>query len=163
MPCVAIDLFCGIGGLTKGLSLAGIDVVAGFDNDESCRFAYETNNNAEFFCEDVTNITGQSIVDLYPGNCIKALVGCAPCQPFSRYSSRYRKKGHTDNKWKLLYSFERLIQETLPEIVSMENVPNLIHEKVFEDFVRTLRANNYYVDYQIVYCPDYGVPLDTTF
>ena len=25
MPCMAIDLFCGIGGLTKGLSLAGID------------------------------------------------------------------------------------------------------------------------------------------
>lgn len=158
MPCVAIDLFCGIGGLTKGLSLAGIDVVAGFDNDESCRFAYEANNNAEFFCEDVTNITGRNIVNLYPENCIRALVGCAPCQPFSRYSSRYRKKGHTDNKWKLLYSFERLIQETLPEIVSMENVPNLIHEKVFEDFVRTLRTNNYYVDYQIVYCPDYGVP-----
>ena len=158
MPCVAIDLFCGIGGLTKGLSLAGIDVVAGFDNDESCRFAYEANNNAEFFCEDVTNINGQNIMNLYPDNCIKALVGCAPCQPFSRYSSRYRKKGHTENKWKLLYSFERLIQETLPEIVSMENVPNLIHEKVFEDFVRTLRTNNYYVDYQIVYCPDYGVP-----
>lgn len=50
------------------------------------------------------------------------------------------------------------MQETLPEIVSMENVPNLIHEKVFKDFVRTLRANNYYVEYQIVYCPDYGVP-----
>ena len=158
MPCVVIDLFCGIGGLTKGLSLAGIDVVAGFDNDESCRFAYEANNNAEFFCEDVTNINGQNIMNLYPENCIKALVGCAPCQPFSRYSSRYRKKGHTDNKWKLLYSFERLVQETLPEIVSMENVPNLIHEKVFMDFVRTLRANNYYVGYQIVYCPDYGVP-----
>lgn len=27
MPCMAIDLFCGIGGLTKGLSLAGIDMV----------------------------------------------------------------------------------------------------------------------------------------
>ena len=39
MPCAAIDLFCGIGGLTKGLSLAGINVIAGFDNDESCRFA----------------------------------------------------------------------------------------------------------------------------
>lgn len=26
MPCMAIDLFCGIGGLTKGLSLAGIDL-----------------------------------------------------------------------------------------------------------------------------------------
>ena len=49
MPCVAVDLFCGIGGLTKGLSLAGIDVVAGFDIDSTCRFAYEENNHARFF------------------------------------------------------------------------------------------------------------------
>ena len=48
MPCMAIDLFCGIGGLTKGLSLAGIDVLAGFDIDESCQFAYEANNAADF-------------------------------------------------------------------------------------------------------------------
>ena len=41
MKNVALDLFCGIGGLTKGLSLAGINVVAGFDIDESCRFAKE--------------------------------------------------------------------------------------------------------------------------
>ena len=126
MPCVAIDLFCGIGGLTKGLSLAGIDVTAGFDIDESCRFAYEVNNNARFLCEDVTNIHAQTINQLYPENAKKVLVGCAPCQPFSRYSSRYRKEGHRDDKWRLLYSFERLVREVLPDIVSMENVPNLI-------------------------------------
>lgn len=158
MPCVAIDLFCGIGGLTKGLSLAGIDVVAGFDIDESCRFAYETNNNAEFICDDVTNIQGQWLNQIYPDNVTRVLVGCAPCQPFSRYSSRYRKGGHTDNKWRLLYSFERLVRECVPDIVSMENVPNLIHEEVFRDFVNALEGNGYYVDYNIVYCPDYGVP-----
>lgn len=40
----------------------------------------------------------------------------------------------------------------------MENVPNLIHEKVFTDFVDTLNKLKYFVDFQIVYCPDYGVP-----
>ena len=49
LPNAAIDLFCGIGGLTKGLSLAEIDVIAGFDNDSSCRFAYEENNDAVFY------------------------------------------------------------------------------------------------------------------
>ena len=48
MPSTAIDLFCGIGGLTKGLSLSGITVQAGIDIDDSCRFAYEKNNNAQF-------------------------------------------------------------------------------------------------------------------
>ena len=44
----AIDLFCGAGGLTCGMRQAGIDVVAGFDLDEKCKFAYENNNNAKF-------------------------------------------------------------------------------------------------------------------
>ena len=158
MPCVAIDLFCGIGGLTKGLSLAGVDVTAGFDIDESCRFAYEVNNNAVFIWEDVTNIQAQTINQLYPENTVRALVGCAPCQPFSRYSSRYRKEGHRDDKWRLLYSFERLVREVLPDIVSMENVPNLVNEEVFNDFVNTLEELDYFVDYGVVYCPDYGVP-----
>lgn len=35
MPNAVIDLFCGIGGLTKGLELAGLNVVAGIDIDET--------------------------------------------------------------------------------------------------------------------------------
>lgn len=158
MPCVAIDLFCGIGGLTYGLTLAGINVIAGFDIDNSCKFAYEANNNAVFFDEDVTNIQSKEINKLYPKNSIRILVGCAPCQPFSRYSSRYRKNGRKDNKWELLYSFSRLANECLPEIISMENVPNLRNEDVFNDFVTVLKKVGYYVTYQVVYCPDYGVP-----
>ncbi|WP_077612219.1 DNA cytosine methyltransferase [Clostridium sp. Marseille-P2415] len=158
MPCVAIDLFCGIGGLTKGLSLAGIDVVAGYDIDGSCRFAYEKNNKTRFINEDVTNIMASEINQLYPQDCIRALVGCAPCQPFSRYSSRYRKNGRIDDKWRLLYSFERLIRELMPDIVSMENVPNLVNEEVFNDFLHTLEEFGYFIDWNVVYCPDYGVP-----
>lgn len=37
----AIDLFCGVGGLTHGLQLAGVPVVAGFDVENSCKYAYE--------------------------------------------------------------------------------------------------------------------------
>jgi len=39
----AIDLFCGAGGLTRGLLDAGIPVVAGYDIAASCRYAYEHN------------------------------------------------------------------------------------------------------------------------
>lgn len=41
MPYAAIDLFCGVGGLTKGLEQAGINVVAGLDFEPSCQYAYE--------------------------------------------------------------------------------------------------------------------------
>jgi len=40
---VAIDLFCGAGGLTCGLIQSGLPVVAGYDVDESCQYAYEQN------------------------------------------------------------------------------------------------------------------------
>lgn len=158
MTACAIDLFCGIGGLTKGLTLAGINVVAGFDNDESCRFAYEENNDASFICKNVEDLLIEDLEQYYPKTCVRILVGCAPCQPFSRYSLRYRKNGQKDNKWSLLYSFQRLVTEAKPEIVSMENVPSLMKEKVFEDFKQNLEGLGYKVNITIAYCPDYGVP-----
>lgn len=158
MTCAAIDLFCGIGGLTKGLSLAGINVIAGYDIDENCRFAYEKNNNTQFFNEDITNISAEKVDRLYPKDSTRILVGCAPCQPFSRYSSKYRKNGRADDKWRLIYSFARLICDLRPEVVSMENVPDLVNEVVFSDFLQTLKKSGYYVNWNIVYCPDYGVP-----
>ena len=37
----AIDLFCGAGGLTFGMQESGVKVVAGLDNDASCKEIYE--------------------------------------------------------------------------------------------------------------------------
>lgn len=158
MLCTAIDLFCGIGGLTHGLERAGINVVAGYDIDASCRFSYEANNNSEFFAQDIANINPENLLSQYPKEGIRALVGCAPCQPFSKYSSKYRKEGHKDERWKLLYLFQNLVVECNPEIISIENVPNLCKERVFKDFVEALQKKGYYVNWSIVYCPDYGVP-----
>ena len=66
MPVSAVDLFCGVGGLTYGLQLAGIPVVAGFDIENSCRYAYEHNNNTMFILRDVTQITGNELSEYYP-------------------------------------------------------------------------------------------------
>lgn len=158
MKCAAVDLFCGIGGLTHGLQLAGIPVVAGFDIEKSCRFAYERNNNAHFVWRDVSDITGEELKQYYPHDSIKILVGCAPCQPFSTYSLRYNKFGKKDDKWRLLYYFANLVSEVLPEIVSMENVPQLNQEKVFCDFVTQLQKSGYHCNWRVVNCADYGVP-----
>lgn len=168
MPCSVVDLFCGVGGLTKGLELSGLNVVAGLDFDETCRYAYETNNNSSFLHRDVTTVTGNEIKALFPKGHIRILVGCAPCQPFSKLTKRYRKeekeKGRegdqwqNDNKWRLLYSFADIVRDTLPEVISMENVPELRNEPVFMDFVNALIGLGYHVSYQVVFCPDYGVP-----
>lgn len=156
-PIAAIDLFCGAGGLTHGLIKAGVNVVAGFDIEGACKYAYETNNKgASFFEKDVQKVTANEISSLYPKDHVRLLAGCAPCQPFSKYSQgRDVKK---DKKWPLLYAFSRLIDETLPELVTMENVPDVTRHKVYHDFVDHLTSLGYEVWAKKVYCPDYGMP-----
>lgn len=154
---VAVDLFCGVGGLTHGLQMAGIKVVAGIDNDESCKYAYEENNKSKFISKNITDFTGKELKKLYPKSSIKILVGCAPCQTFSQHTLK-NKNRHKDEKWRLLYEFLRLIKESKPDIISMENVPQLRKYKVFEDFVNGLTEEGYLVSYKIVNCPKYGIP-----
>lgn len=154
----ALDLFCGIGGLTHGVKEAGINVIAGIDIDSTCAYAYTENNKIPFIEKSIEDVTTEEINRLFSKDAIKVLMGCAPCQPFSRYSYRYNKNGYKDKKWKLLYEFQRLIVETKPDIVSMENVPRLSKEKVFDDFVSKLNELGYFVHWDIVNCAQYGTP-----
>ena len=151
-----IDLFCGIGGLTHGFVAEGFDVVAGIDNDASCKYAFEKNNNARFIEADAAVLSGEDITKLFPKDSIKILIGCAPCQPFSSYTNKLKEKNQ--KQWPLLNEFGRLIEEVQPEIVSMENVPSLGSKDIFKDFVDLLDRNNYHVTWGNVYCPDYGIP-----
>ena len=158
MSIKAVDLFCGVGGLTHGLQLAGLNVVAGIDIDASCKYSYEVNNNAKFIESDVSQIPSKIIKDYLDKSEVRVLVGCAPCQPFSKYTHRYRKEGRVGNKWKLLYAFADKICDVRPHIVSMENVPQLENDAVFYEFLQVLKDLGYYSSHSIVYCPDYGVP-----
>jgi len=154
-----IDLFCGIGGLSYGFKQENFDVLAGIDADPSCKFAFEENNASIFIDEKIENITADTINTLFKDKKVKILVGCAPCQPFSSYMFKDAEK--KDNKWNLLYEFSKLIQETEPDIISMENVPQLMNFKkapVLKDFIKSLEDMKYHVSYEIVYCPNYGIP-----
>ena len=159
-----VDLFCGIGGLTHGFIKERFAVSAGVDFDNTCSYAYKTNNDAKFVYQDVTLLTAEELTELFPKNKRKILVGCAPCQPFSIFNHKNNnnaEKQAEDNKWKLLYSFADLIEATQPEIVSMENVPQLRNfndGKVFNDFVEQLKNNDYKVSFDIYNAQDYGVP-----
>lgn len=159
MKINAVDLFCGVGGLTCGVQQAGINVVAGYDIDSRSQFAYEYNNNARFILKDVKEIDSKEISNLYPDDTdIKVLMGCAPCQPFSTYSHKYKNNKNTIQKMDLLDYFGQQIEYVQPEIVSMENVPQMKNERVFKDFLDILDKNHYKVDFKVVYAPEYGVP-----
>lgn len=159
MKISAIDLFCGIGGLSYGLQKAGISVLAGVDVDKSSEFAYTKNVKTDFILKDIEKLKGEDLNKKYwnKKNQIKILAGCAPCQPFSTHSNKIKNRKQT-GKWRLISQFKRLVSETKPEIVTMENVTNLANQPIFRNFVNFLKKEGYFVSYSNVYCPDYGIP-----
>ena len=52
-----VDLFCGVGGLSHGLKQGGLNIIAGFDIDKTCEYAYTHNNGAQFFDTDISKVT----------------------------------------------------------------------------------------------------------
>lgn len=154
---IAVDLFCGAGGMTYGLRKAGITVTAGIDVDEKCRYAFEANNDAVFIRKDIKDVRRSDIERFYSKNCVKILVGCAPCQPFSSHSNKLKNR-RNDAKWGLIREYGRLVRSVVPDIVSMENVPQVIEQDVFKDFVSILEHLNYSIYKKVVFCPRYGIP-----
>ena len=154
-----IDLFCGIGGLSYGLKSRGFDILAGYDMDQTCRYAYEINTQAAFNDRDIKTVSGKEISNQYGIGTIKVLVGCAPCQPFSSYAFKNKKKD--PDKYALLYEFGRLIRDVHPDIIAMENVTQILRftqKPVLHDFLDLLAELNFQYDVRQVYCPDYGIP-----
>jgi len=151
----AVDLFCGAGGLTYGLERAGIDVRLGVDIDPACEYPFSANNAGKFLLKSVEKLKAEEIERVFRKNVIRLLAGCAPCQTFSTYN---RKATPDDKRWWLLLRFARLVEEISPELVTMENVPRLQDQGVFEEFLAAIRNARYNVHIEIVNCEDYGVP-----
>lgn len=165
MRAHVVDLFCGVGGLSYGFAKEGFDVLAGIDSDETCAYAYEKNVGGKFISSDIRAMTDQQLAGVFPkdSKTPRILVGCAPCQPFSMYTGRYRKQGfRAEVQWKLLKDFLRAIRATNPAIVSMENVARVTKHEVFKEFVIELANLGYAVTYQLVRAHHYGVPQKRT-
>jgi site-specific DNA-cytosine methylase len=64
-PISAVDLFCGVGGLSYGLQQAGISVVAGVDVDTRCAYPFEQNIDAPFLEMDVRDLTAAHLKRLW--------------------------------------------------------------------------------------------------
>lgn len=151
----AVDLFCGVGGLTHGLVRSGVNVTAGVDLDPSCRYPYEANNDARFIERDVNDLTSAEILPYLNQGDFSLLAGCAPCQPFSTYSQSGRSKKRGQD-WQLVSNFGDLVADLQPDLVTMENVAQLASHSVFKRFLKSLRG--YYVHWSVVECTRIGVP-----
>ena len=83
---VAVDLFCGAGGLSYGMQKAGITIIGGIDIDPACKHPFEENVKANFYEYDVSDLTSDFVASLFNEGQTRILAGCAPCQPFSTYT-----------------------------------------------------------------------------
>ncbi|BBP01591.1 DNA cytosine methyltransferase [Sulfuriferula nivalis] len=154
----AVDLFCGAGGLTRGLEDAGVRVRAGFDIDPDCEFPYNANNSATFVLKSVTDLKAADITPWFTPGAVRLLAGCAPCQPFSTMANNSIKRDET--KWGMLGEFARLVREIQPELVTMENVPRVTNHAPYQQFISTLLELGYKVDARSLRCTDLGIPQD---
>ena len=168
---IALDLFCGVGGVTRGLLDAGIDVIGGFDIEPTAQKAYEENNqrpngeNVKYFLQSVTELKKKQIFDLVGTKSQRKkegkkflLAGCAPCQPFSLKNKNRGKK--EDERVTLITYFADLIRDTEPDFVFMENVAGLekFEPDNFKYFTDILDEKGYKWDKKIVNALHYGVP-----
>ncbi len=155
----AVDIFCGCGGMTRGLLDAGITVLLGVDLDARAKETYERNNlPSKFLHCDIRKIHGSDLlryVDRREWDYL-IMVACAPCQPFSPMR---KKPGHKQAR--LLSQFGRLVMEVLPDVVLVENVPwlgGIRGKRIWNRFVSQLRWLGYICDSRVVDAKDYGVP-----
>jgi len=158
---VALDFFCGAGGLSQGLRQAGVKVLAGIDNDPMLARTYEANHGrGSFLAEDVNDIDIDDLrerVGVRPDDVV-LYAACTPCQPFSTLN---QKRGLDDRK-ELLLRFGELVRKRPPDYVLVENVPGLknaygrdIHLRFLEDLEAAGLTHH---DGAMVDAADYGVP-----
>jgi Alw26I/Eco31I/Esp3I family type II restriction m6 adenine DNA methyltransferase len=172
-PCV--DLFCGAGGLSLGLELAGWEVIAAADFDKMALRTYALNRP----CEDVITsnraATYVSSADLaleearerlvveirtkLGGRELALLVGGPPCQGFSHAGWR----AEVDQRNDLAIAYMKLVEALAPRAVVLENVEGLLtfdRGRVVRDLVATLKELGYRTAATpwFLHAEAYGVP-----
>lgn len=184
---VAIDFFCGAGGMTNGLIGAGVHVLAGVDNEPLCEKTYRQNKNRngnrpEYLCKDIFPATpgypgGEQgeiisrVVELLAG--YKRQTGlrkirlifaiCAPCQPFTKITKIEMSEGRKfkrSNDSNLLLTTLGLIKALRPDAIICENVEGISKgpTSVLEHFERRMARMGYGFKAKIVNAAEFGVP-----
>lgn len=163
MNMTAIDLFCGAGGLSAGLEMAGFSVLAGVDLFEAAGETFEaTHPKATFIgkpIQDVTIDELMQITGLKRGE-LTILAGGPPCQAYSVYN---HQRGMHDARATLFREYLRVVEGLQPEWIVMENVMG-IYSIAGGAAVRAIKdelgALGYDVKEQVLKAEQFGVPQE---
>lgn len=156
-----IDLFCGCGGLSKGFSLAGYNIVGGIDFNEAAIKTFNKNFiNANGICCDLSAMSEDQIISMFNNiRDIDIIIGGPPCQGFSS-ANRYKIEGE-DPRNKLFFEFVKFVDIAQPKVVLIENVRGIItsnngyaKDRIYEIFEK----RGYTVNHRVLNAVDYGIP-----
>jgi DNA (cytosine-5)-methyltransferase 1 len=157
----AIDLFCGMGGLTEGLRLAGLRVVAAVDKLELATQAHRENHpEVRHYVGDLASMDPLRVagdVGLDVGD-LDLLAACPPCQGFSKV--RVRQSNTTsvyDPRNALVARFVYWVETLRPKAIMMENVPLLERDRRMKLAIARLRKAGYGLDWGVLDAADYAV------
>ncbi len=153
----AVDIFSGVGGMSIGAIMAGVDVKLAIDSDEMVAKTYAFNHPATTVIQaDIKSITELKTIN--PSS-IDILFGGPPCQGFSRSNLRTRNTENANN-W-LFKEFLRLATFWRPKWIVIENVKGLLETSkglFLREIVDSLKAISYKVEFKVLNAVNFGVP-----
>jgi DNA (cytosine-5)-methyltransferase 1 len=162
-----IELFAGVGGFRLGLRKANpefFEVVWGNQWEPSRKAqdafdCYVNNFNTGIHSnEDITKVPNETFVDLEPN----LIVGGFPCQDYSVARTLSGEKGIQGKKGVLFWEIKRVIENTQPKYVLLENVDRLLKSpssqrgRDFAVMLATFRDLDYTVEWRVINAADYG-------
>ena len=148
------DFFCGAGGLSLGLKAAGLRPVGGLDINRSASKTYRSNFGVKVLQRNAFKVDLKELVEEFD---VDMLVGCPPCQGFSRLRMS-KSQALNDPRNDLILVFAEAIKVFKPKYVLFENVPRVVRDSRFKKLLNTLEREEYFLSYTILNAADYGVP-----
>lgn len=158
-----LDLFCGCGGMSWGLSRRSFNILAGIDICDIALKTYMYNHKGSMAINvDLSTVEPLAILDMLsvPKDSIDVMVGGPPCQGFSKNvpaSWRFLE----DPRNQLYKTYLKYVEVLYPKIVIIENVAELYNAfdgSIREEILTILRSIGYAVKVKIIDMSLYGIP-----
>ena len=163
-PVAVLDTFAGAGGFSLGFQLAGANIIGGIERDAWAAETFAFNHpEARVLVSDIESVSDEQILEMYGNPRPSVIVGGPPCQGFS--VCRRKDAGDpSDPRNSLFEEFVRVGRLLSPQLMVMENVPNLLKatttagELVIDIICRELQRIGYHTYFDVLQAVDYGIP-----
>ncbi|MET3463915.1 DNA cytosine methyltransferase [Variovorax atrisoli] len=155
---ISVDLFCGSGGLSEGLRLAGFRSVVAVDFDKNAAATFKKNHpDTVVLNADISQLDADEIKKHLGGRELDLLAGGPSCQGYSTHG----KRDPNDPRNFLFLHYLRIARALRPKWLLIENVQGLLtYNKGFfrEVILDELEQMGYHADAKVLCAADFGVP-----